>query len=518
MIVVTPGQMKEIDQRAINDFGIPGMVLMENAALGVVREVEKILGLVRGKSVAVLAGKGNNGGDAFAVARHLFNMGAITNVYVFSEIAQITGDAKTNLDILVKMGIEIQEITTDEKIADIEAKVKLADIVVDGLLGTGLKGEVKGVMASIIELVNNCSVPVVAVDIPSGVNGETGKVSKACIRAKTTVTFAFPKFGQLVHPGCEYVGELKVVDIGIPKSAVDSTGIKSRLIDMEHVSKLLPKRVEDSNKGTYGKILVVAGSRGMTGAAVLTGSSALRTGAGLVYLAAPLSLVPIYASTLIEAVSIPFEDENRGRLGKEAIPGILKQLENVDVVAVGPGLSASNEIQDVVYNIVRSSQVPIVLDADGINVLAKDLSVLKGLKAQTVLTPHPGEMARLIGASVKEVQEDRVNIARAFSKQWGVITVLKDSRTIISSPEGDIYINTTGNSGMATGGSGDVLTGIIAGFIGQGLKPIDAAIAAVHLHGLCGDRVAARKGQYGMIAGDLVQEIPYVLQTDNRRT
>ncbi len=511
MRVVTPEQMKEIDETAINDFGIPGMVLMENAAFGVVREVRKILGDIPGKRVAVLAGKGNNGGDAFAVARHLFNMGACTNVYVFSKLADIGGDAKTNLDILVKMGIEINEVTKDEKVDEIKAGVKWAEVVVDGLLGTGLKGEVKGVMASIIELVNNCSVPVVAVDIPSGVNGETGKVSKACIRARTTVTFTFPKLGQLIHPGCEYVGNLEVVDIGIPKAAVDTTRIKSHLIDLEYVTKLLPKRREDSNKGTYGKVLVVAGSRGMTGAASLTGLSALRSGAGLVYMAAPLSLVQIYASTLIEAVTIPFEDGNEGKLGRESIPGILKQLESVGVAAVGPGLSAGAEIADVVYSIIKNSQVPIVLDADGINVLAKDVSILKGLKTQMVITPHPGEMARLIGASVREVQDDRVNVARTFSKQWGVITVLKGSRTIIASPEGEIYINTTGNPGMATGGSGDVLTGVIAGLIGQGLKPLDASIAGVHLHGLCGDRIAARKGEYGMIAGDLVQEIPYVL-------
>lgn len=511
MRVVTPEQMKEIDNTSINDFGIPGMVLMESAAQGVVREVKNILGDISGKTVAVLAGKGNNGGDAFAVARHLFNMGAYTKVYVFSKPDDIVGDAKTNLEILIKMGIEINEVATDEKVQEFKDGVKWANLVVDGLLGTGLKGDVKGVMASIIELVNSCCVPVVAVDIPSGVNGETGKVSNACIKARTTVTFGFPKVGQLIHPGCEYVGELKVVDIGIPKAAVDVTTIKSHLIDMEYVAKLLPKRRNDSNKGTYGKVLVVAGSRGMTGAASLTGLSALRSGAGLVYMAVPSSLVSIYAGTLVEAVEIPFEDGNKGCLGRESITGILEQLENIDVVAVGPGLSSGNEIAEVVYSIVKNSKVPIVLDADGINVLAKDLSVLKMLKTQMVITPHPGEMARLIGASVKEVQDDRVNVARNFSKQWGVITVLKGSRTIIASPEGDVYINATGNPGMATGGSGDVLTGIIAGLAGQGLKPLDASIAGVYLHGLCGDRIAARKGEYGLIAGDLAQEIPYVL-------
>ncbi|WP_010246051.1 bifunctional ADP-dependent NAD(P)H-hydrate dehydratase/NAD(P)H-hydrate epimerase [Acetivibrio cellulolyticus] len=521
MRAVTPDQMKEIDKTAINDFGIPGMVLMENAALGVVREISKILGTDPGcmassaakrnepsKKVIILAGKGNNGGDAFAVARHLFNMGASVSVYVLSKLVDITGDAKTNLDILVKMGIEINEVTRDEQIDEVKKRVELADIVVDGLLGTGLKGEVKGIMACVIELVNDCHVPVIAIDIPSGVNGETGKVSSSCIKACTTVTFGFPKIGQLIHPGCDYVGDLKIVDIGIPKAAVDNIKIKGHLIDMEFVSQLIPRRRRDSNKGTYGKILVVAGSRGMTGAACLTGGAALRSGAGLVYLAAPLSLVPVYAGALVEAVTIPFEDENKGYLPRQSISGILEQLNNVNVAAVGPGLSAGNEIADVVYNIIKGSRVPIVLDADGINLVAKDLSVLKDIRTQIVMTPHPGEMARLIGTSVKEVQKDRVNIARNFSKEWGVITVLKGSRTIIASPEGEIYINTTGNPGMSTGGSGDVLTGIIAGLIGQGLKPLDASIAGVYLHGACGDNIAAEKGEHGLIAGDLVREIP----------
>lgn len=511
MIVVTPDEMKIIDKTAIDEFGIPGIVLMENAALGVVSEIVKILGDVPGKYAIVLAGKGNNGGDAFAVARHLFNMGARLSVHVLAKLADISGDAKTNLDILLKMGIEVNEVTRDEHIDGIKDSLKFTHVVVDGLLGTGLKGEVKGVMAGIIGVVNDSCVPVVAVDIPSGVNGETGKISSACIKAKTTVTFGFPKLGQLIHPGCEYVGDLKTLDIGIPRAAVKADKIKTCFIDLDFVKQLIPKRKPDTNKGTYGRVLIVAGSRGMTGAACLTGGAALRAGAGLVYMAAPTSLLPIYAVSLVEALTIPLEDENKGYITKESVHEILGKLESLDVAAVGPGLSSGDEIKAVVYSIIKSSKVPIVLDADGINVLAKDLSVLKDLKTQMVITPHPGEMARLIGTSVKEVQEDRVNIARAFSKKWGLITVLKGSRTVIASPNGEIYINATGNPGMSTGGSGDVLTGIIASLIGQGLKPIDAAIAGVYLHGVCGDNIVQRKGEHGLIAGDLLQEIPNVI-------
>jgi len=511
MLVVTPDEMKIIDKTAIDEFGIPGIVLMENAALGVVREIVKILGDIPGKKAIVLAGKGNNGGDAFAVARHLFNMGANVSVHVLAKLADVKGDAKINLDILLKMGIEVNEITEGQHIAVVEEKLKFSDIVIDGLLGTGLKGEVTGVMAGVIDAVNKSCVPVVAVDIPSGVDGETGKVSAKCIKAKTTVTFAFPKIGQLVHPGCEYVGKLEIVDISIPSAAVKETEIKKYLIDSGLVSQLIPKREANTNKGTYGKVLVVAGSRGMTGAACLTGSAALRAGSGLVYMAAPLSLLPIYAGALVEALTIPLEDENKGYITKESVHKILMQLEKVDVAAVGPGLSTGDETKEVVYSIVKNSKVPIVLDADGINILAEDLSILKERKAQMVITPHPGEMARLLGTTVKEIQEDRINIARSFSKEWGVTTVLKGSRTIIASPEGEIYINTTGNAGMATGGSGDVLTGIIASFIGQGLKPLDAAVAGVYLHGVCGDNIAQRNGAHGLIAGDLAREIPKVI-------
>jgi len=511
MLVVTPDEMKTIDKTAIDEFGIPGIVLMENAALGVVREIAEILGDLSEKTIVVLAGKGNNGGDAFAVARHLFNMGAKVSVHVLAKLADITGDAKINLDILLKMGLKVDEVTEDCHIDGIKEILKFSDIVVDGLLGTGLKGEVKGVMAGVIEAVNSSCVPVVAVDIPSGVNGETGEVSTVCIKASTTVTFGYPKIGQLVHPGCEYVGNLVTVDIGIPKAAVNEAGIKKYLIDLAMVSGLMPKREPDSNKGTYGKVLVVAGSRGMTGAACLTGEAALRAGAGLVYMAAPLSLLPIYAKVLVEALTIPLEDENKGYITRESIDKILVQLKNVNVAAVGPGLSTEDDVKEAVYSIVKSSKVPIVLDADGINLLAEDLSVLKELKAPMIITPHPGEMARLLGTTAKAVQEDRINIARDFSKEWGVITVLKGSKTVVASPEGEIYINTTGNAGMATGGSGDVLTGVIASFIGQGLKPLDAAIAGVYLHGVSGDNIAKRIGEHGLIAGDLVQEIPKVI-------
>lgn len=512
MKVVTPVQMREIDSYTISSMGIPGTVLMENAALRVVDEIIKDLGNVKAKNICLFAGKGNNGGDAFAVARHLYNKGAKVTVFVLANKKDITGDARTNLDILEKMGVDTVEVLDTGKLNDMESILDRAELIVDGIFGTGLKGSVKGFLEEVIRLINNKNAAVLAVDIPSGINGETGEILGTCIKAYKTVTFGFPKLGHFLHPGCEYTGKLIVADISIPESAAQKFGINHFIMDEATLKSLMPQRRRNSNKGDYGKIFVITGSRGMTGAGYLAGAAALRTGAGLVYLGVPSSLVSVYDSNLIEAVTIPLEDKNLGYLSKECIPQVIKQLEGMDAVAIGPGISTKGDAADVVYNIVKNCSVPMVIDADGINAISKDVSILRQCKAKVVLTPHPGEMARLLGTCIKDVQKDRVNIARDFSAKWGVVTVLKGSRTIVAAPDGRVYINLSGNSGMATGGTGDVLTGIIAGLIGQGLEPVEASIAGVYLHGLSGDSVANIKGEHGLIAGDLVEELPYTIK------
>ncbi len=504
--------MNELDNITINKFRIPGIVLMENAALKVVEEIFKTLGQLEDKNILVFAGKGNNGGDAFAVARHLYNGGARVTVYVLAEQQSIKGDAKINYDVLLQMGVKMTEVGAGYQVELPEKELQGADLVIDGLLGTGLKGEVAGIYREIIEVINRSGKKVIAIDIPSGIDGERGKVCGAGVRAYKTVTFQLPKTGQVIHPGCEYTGELVVAGIGIPDKAVEEIEIKGHVITGQMAGRLVPPRYGNSNKGDYGRIMVLSGSRGMTGAGCLCAEAALRTGAGLVYLCVPSTLSSIYEVSQKEAVTIGLEDGNAGVLTKAAIPGILKRMEKMKAAVVGPGLSTEGDAAEIIGSILENSGIPLILDADALNAVSKDVNLLKALKTTAVLTPHPGEMARLAGISIEEVQDNRIELASEFAAKYGVVLVLKGSRTVVAMPDGTIWINTTGNSGMATAGAGDALAGIIAGLAGQGAAPQDAAVAGVYLHGAAGDLAARDKGEYGMIAGDIVKNIPYAVK------
>lgn len=511
MKLASPEQMKEIERRAIHEMGIPGVVLMENAAAAVVHEVTKELSALRDKKILVFAGKGNNGGDAFAAARHLYNRGAQVRVFLLAGKGEVSGDAKINLTIAENMGIDIVELLEEQQLESAVMGLSAADLVVDGIFGTGLKRDVAGLDRKVIDGINASNKTVISIDIPSGICGETGKVLGAGIKAAKTVTFCLPKTGLVVHPGCEYAGVLAVAGIGIPQKGIDSLGITASVTDRDYVSKHIPVRKQESNKGTYGRVFVVSGSPGMTGAGCLCAGAALRTGAGLVYLGVPSSLAPIFDAAVLEAVAIPLE-EDRGYLSRKASDRILEKMRDATVAAVGPGLSVNGDIRHIVKRIVEEGERPVILDADALNALADNVSVLKKLKAPCIITPHPGEMARLTGKSVREVQENRLETARSFSAQWGAITVLKGSRTVIAAPTGEVFVNTTGNPGMATGGTGDVLTGMIAGLAAQGVKPLEAAVCGVYLHGLAGDAAAEIKGEHGLIAGDLLDEIACVMK------
>lgn len=512
MKLVTPKQMNDIDAYAINKLGIPGIVLMENAALKVVEEITAMIGSVVGKNILLFAGKGNNGGDAFAAARHLHCRGALVRILVLARKSEIGGDAAINLEILGKMGLQVDEIIEKQQLPGLSNVIGDAGLIIDGIFGTGLKGNVTGLPADIIDMINKSARPVLSIDIPSGVSGETGKVLGCCIKAERTVTFCLPKIGLAIHPGCEYTGRLTVADMGIPGEAVEQTGSAVNIIDAGFVSGVIPKRVENSSKGDYGKVFILTGSEGMTGSGCLCACAAMRTGAGLVYVGVPAGLAPVYGSALREPVIIPLDDMDCGRISRGSKVQIKNWMDRVNVIAAGPGLSVSDDIQDVIGFIIKESRVPLVLDADALNAVSKNISVLNELGTDAVITPHPGEMARLAGISTEEVQNDRIGTAVGFARKWGVITVLKGSRTVIALPDGTVYVNTCGNPGMATAGSGDVLTGIIAGLIGQGVGPADAAAAGVYLHGLAGDAAACVMGQHGMIAGDMVEMLPGVVK------
>lgn len=512
MKIATPDQMKSIDALAIEDYGIPGILLMENAANKVVTHIARLLGGVLHKKIILFAGKGNNGGDACAVARHLFNLGAQVNVFLLCNKEELKGDAITNLSIISKMGVEIDELIEVSLYEKVNTLLKNCDLIVDGIFGTGFKGKVEGIAKDIINLINSVNKTVLAIDIPSGVNGYTGNIDSTSIKATCTVTFQLPKLGLLLYPGCEAVGDLIIEDIGIPKAITDNIQTKLSMIDEETVKRILPKRTAQSNKGNYGKALIVTGSTGMTGSGCLATKACLRSGAGLVYTAVPKSLSGIYNCNILEAITLPLDDLNEGRVCTGAAYAVKKYMSNMTTVAIGPGMGQHADTVKAISEMISNAEIPLVLDADALNTVSRDLNILASIKKPVVITPHPGEMARLCGRSVEEVQNNRIEIALEFSAKWKVITVLKGNRTIIALPSGEIFINATGNAGMATGGTGDVLTGMITGFAAQGLALKEASIIAVYLHGLAGDMVVEQKGMYGLIAGDIVEMIPYTIK------
>lgn len=507
MKATTAAEMREIDQTATQLYGIPGIVLMENAGGEIARKIQSILGEVPGKKVCIFAGKGNNGGDGYVVARHLFNQGAKVKVFLLGSSKNITGDAKINLDIITNMEINILEITSERDWDQVKIAVAFADCLLDGILGTGFRGAIDGEVARAIEIMNNSGRAIVAVDIPSGVDANTGQVRGGAVKACHTVTLGLPKPGLLLYPGAAYAGVITVANIGLPSSLLLDNEIKQNMITAAEVRNLLPPRQADAHKGSCGKVLIVAGSQGLTGAAALSSQAALRAGAGLVTLGIGESLHDIMEAKLTEVMTKPLPEIIKGAIGRKAVPYIEEFAGECNVLAIGPGIGRQEETMTAVRELVKSVSCPLVIDADGLQSLVGFTEILPDLSGVAVLTPHPGEMARLIGLSPERINQDRIGIARQAAGQWGSIVVLKGARTVIAFPDGEVYINTTGNAGMATGGTGDVLTGVIAAFIAQGLSSHAAAVAGVYIHGLAGD-IAAHNGGIGLTASDVIQALP----------
>jgi NAD(P)H-hydrate epimerase len=512
MKVAKAAEMREIDRRAIDEFGLPGAALMESAGGEVARKVEEILGCASGKKICIFAGKGNNGGDGFVAARRLINKGAKVKVLLVEGKDAVTGDARLNLDVLYKTGSDVVELAGERDWDKAKFAAALADCLVDAIVGTGFRGEVDGHMAEIIKIINAADKPVVAVDIPSGIDANTGQVRGVAVKATHTVTFALPKPGLLFQPGAAYAGAVTVADIGIPSALLQAGDIKQNAVTAEYVRSILPQRQPWDHKGCSGRVLVVAGSQGLTGAAALTSAAAVRSGAGLVTLGVAASLNNIMENKLTEVMTKPLPETAWGSIGLQAVPYISQMAEGCDVLAVGPGLGQEDETAQAVREMVKSAGCPLVLDADAVNALAGYTDILLDLAALAVLTPHPGEMARITGLSAAKINADRLTSAQEAAAAWGAIVVLKGPATVVAFPDGEVFINTTGNAGMATGGTGDVLTGVIAAFIAQGLSSHDAAVAGVYIHGLAGD-IAARQGMIGMTAGDVLQAIPAAIRS-----
>jgi len=508
MYLVTASEMQEMDRQTIKSFGIPGRVLMENAGRGATRMLLEHFSNLQIKRIGVIAGRGNNGGDGFVIARYLKQKGIHVNVFLLAESKRLQGDAAANYNLLKPLAIPVTEIPEEKLFLKNKSKIASLDVVVDAILGTGLKSDVKGYFKTVIDFVNNLKKPVFAVDIPSGLNSDTGQPCGTCIRALVTATFAFAKIGHLIFPGADYTGKLEIVEIGIPPHIAENVGPKQYLITEDCIRSYLPVRSSDAHKGRTGHLLVLAGSPGKTGAASMTSLSALRVGAGLVTLGIAESLNVALESQMLEAMTEPLPESQYGIIGNSAFDAVCKLMSGKKCLAIGPGIGQADETKELIHRIVCESDIPTVIDADGLNNLADRVQILNKAKAPIILTPHPGEMARLIGADVHHVQQDRVACAREFAAEYNVHLVLKGARTVIAHPDGRIHLNPTGNSGMASGGMGDVLTGLIAGLITQGVPADTAAQAGTYIHGAAADSLAETMGPYGYLAGDVIQAIP----------
>ena len=518
MKVVTAEVMRKLDQRTIEETGIPGMVLMENAGRGSAGEILKSYPeIIKGK-VAVIAGRGNNGGDGFVIARYLINRGISVMLFLLASKTEVKGDARSNLDILLKMKTCVREIKDTAAWKKGVAELRECHLIVDAILGTGLKLEVEGMIREVIDDLNHLKIPKVAVDLPSGLHATTGEILGVCVKADLTITFALPKRGLLVYPGTDFTGRIKVVDISIPSYLLEEEAVSDHVLLFENLSHSIMGREPNAHKGSYGHVLVIAGSKGKTGAAALCCQAAARVGAGLVTLGIPESLNNIMEKKLTEVMTEPLPEEEPGFLGVGSLEKIKRLMDGKKVLALGPGISTREDTVQLVRQIMEQSTIPLVVDADGINALSVDPGVLKRIQVPVVLTPHPGEMARLVGASTTEVQQDRVTIARDFAQRYGCYLVLKGARSLIAEPDGTLSINLTGNAGMASGGMGDVLTGMIPGFIAQGYDVPTSTKLAVFMHGLLGDLIAIERGPVGLVAGDLVSEIPRMMKAFMERS
>lgn len=503
MKLVTAAEMRELDRQAIEEYGIPGAVLMENAGRATVGEMLHAWGGVTGKRYAVFCGKGNNGGDGLVIARHLHNRGAKVAVWIFSE--DMKGDAGVNLGIARKMGLDVR--TVSQGLSSETASVRHADCVVDAIFGTGLTSELAGLYADVAGMINANAARVLSVDMPSGVDSDKGRIMGTAVRADMTVTFGLPKRGLYLYPGAQMAGDIKVADISIPARAVDAAKVKARLLTPDMVRGLVPPRGPESHKGTFGHLFILAGSVGKTGAAVLAARAALRSGVGLVTVGVPESLNDIFEEKLTEAMTLPLPETAERTLAPEGLDKIIAALDGKTALALGPGISTNGGTLALVTELIPRVKLPMLIDADGLNILAMEDGPLRELTVPVVLTPHPGEMGRLLGVLAREVQADRPAAAVDLAREYGVTVVLKGARTLIGLPGGEFYINPTGNPGMATAGTGDVLTGVIGSFMAQGLEAADAAAVGVYLHGLAGDMAAAERGQAGLIAGDIVDAL-----------
>ena len=500
MKVCYSDEMRNIDKAAMEKAGIPGMVLMENAAIACVDEIEKLYTNLEGLNVAIFCGKGNNGGDGFAIARHLYNKKCDVTVFLTCG-NDFKGDALLNFEIIKRMNLNI--INLSQVLPDF----KQYDLIVDAIFGTGIKGEITGLNFDVINAINDLSAYTLSVDVPSGIDSDSGNICTACVKADKTVTFAAYKAGLLMYPGSDYAGDIVVADISIPQYILKETASDIQVTDTRFFRENMPCRAKNSHKGDYGKLLIIAGSKGMTGAAYLCAQSAMICGSGLVTLATPDCVNEILETKTTEVMTLPLSSEN-GCVSIEAIDAISERMKKCDAVLIGPGLGIGDGTNALLRFLLSQAETPVIIDADAITCLAKNISLLKNKKCQVILTPHSMEFSRISGYNLEEIENNRIEVSKKFAEEFELTLILKGSHTIVTGSDGKQYINITGNPGLATAGSGDVLAGITASFVSRGIEPHKASAMAVFLHGICGDIASEKYGMESVIATNIMQSIP----------
>lgn len=509
MKVLDAAAARALDRYAIDEMGLPALVLMEHAADGA---VEALLGRWPGATrVVVVCGPGNNGGDGWAMARLLLVRGVDCEVIA---LHPATEDAQVQARIAGNLGVSAIEVRDDADLETVETRLREADVVVDALFGTGLARPLEGLPAQLVGAIVASGRPILAVDLPSGLDASQASLPEVVVWADVTVTFVAPKVAHVLAPACEACGEVVICDLGFPASLLEHVASTLSVTSLEDLRAALPPRPRDTHKGEAGRVLVVAGSVGMAGAAVLAGRAALRAGAGLVTLAVPEPIAAIVAGASLETMTIALPSCERGRLDPAAAARIIELAPRFDAVALGPGLGGGaldEELAATLRRAVLGCEVPLVLDADGLNAFAGRIGELADRAAATVLTPHAGEAARLLDASVEEVLSDRLASVREASWCARSVVVLKGRQSLVAAPNSEVAITPTGNPALATGGSGDVLTGVVAALLAGGLAPFEAARLGTYWHGLAGDEVAAVKGDRGVVATDVIEVLPVVL-------
>jgi len=529
--------MRKIEQIAIQELGIPSILLMENASIRIAEHCLRYIKDISNPKVLIVCGSGNNGGDGFAIARHLYVKGIDTNILLACDTFSVKEDAAVNLLIVQKIGIPIELIKTAYNHTIDQSPLKISssasgslcgnelesyDLIVDAIFGTGLTRNIEGNVRQLIETINFYAKYVISVDIPSGVHSDTGRIMGCAVKANETITLGFPKTGTFLYPGAEYTGKIHIEDISIPDNLIDRIETKTHTLTESEAMDILPARKNRSNKGDFGRVLIFAGSNEMPGAAALACSAAYMTGCGLVCACVVKNTASVIHHWQREVVTRIVPDKNgtycKDSLsvvfnnGKIEIGSLSDDIRCASVIVLGPGIGRSADVTEFVQELIINSNASLVLDADALFAISGNVNILKELKAPCVITPHPGEMSRLTNLSVPEILDDISDTAARFAKEYNTVTLLKDAHTVIANPDGEIFINTTGNNALSKAGTGDVLAGMIAGFTAQGVNVFKAGVLGAYFHGKACEEACLKKSNHGITASDIINNILIVMK------